>query len=198
MHGLNQNLKVPVFLWIFSWRGGAKWALSSLYQEGFVKTMWNDRSSFKLYCNKLIVSIQGWKSHFISTSTTYISFPSILYCRQTFICSRWLLLVSIHSSLEKFLSAEKMPYHPSEMIPTKWKPPIFIGQFNTHKIILPNYYKRIQMLVPTFSQCWWTRADLWNTLAEPWYKGNFSSNDTPGFPSGSLLSLTPKVRGCIT
>ena len=35
-------------------------------------------------------------------------------------------LVSIHSSLEKFLSAEKMPYHPSEMIPTEWKPPIFI------------------------------------------------------------------------
>ena len=166
MHGLNHNLEVPVSLWISSWRGGAKSALSSLYQEGFVKTVWNDRNSFTLSCNKLIVSIQGWKSHFINTSTIRVRSPSILYCWQTFICSRWVLLVSIHSSLEKFLSAEKIPYHPNEMIPTKWKPPIFIGQFNTYKIILPNYYKRIQMLTPTFSQGTWTRADLRNTLME--------------------------------
>ena len=140
MHGLNQNLKVPVSLWIFSWKGGAKWALSSLYQEGFVKTMWNDRSSFKLYCNKLIVSIQGWKSHFISTSTTDIRFPSILYCWQTFICSRWLLW-------SPYTLAWKSSYllRRCRITQVKWYlqngSPQFL--FNTHKIILPNYYKRI-------------------------------------------------------
>ena len=82
----------------------------------------------------------------------------------------------------------KIPYHTNELIPTKWKPPILTGQLNTYKIILPNYYKRIQMLTPTFSQGTWTRADLQNTWVEPWYKGNFSSNDTLGFPySLSLL-----------